>query len=91
MVPSKYTKRQEIESLDMEGLPPTFFQSASDMLEEGRGISKLRNRNDKIHAELHDLANSYNGCKLTSYKVENGDYIVHHVAGLNISVKLVNK
>lgn len=80
-----------VEPLDMNDLPSSYFESASDILEEGRGVSKLRNRNDKIHSELSDLAKNNRGCKLVAYKVDNGEYIVYHLQGLEISVKLVNK
>lgn len=90
-MPTKYNKKDKRERLDMEGLPPSFFQSGSDILNEDRGISKLRHRNDKIHAELQDLSSQYQGSKLSVYKVENGNFIIYHIRGLDISVKLINQ
>jgi hypothetical protein len=83
--------RPEVEPLDLNELPTSFFQTAGEILEEDRGLSKLRNRNDKIHSELEDLATKHKGSKLSTYKVDDGDYVCYHLRGLDISVKLVNR
>lgn len=90
---TKYNKRQKIERLDLEGLHPSFFSSASDIVSEDRGMSKLRHRNDKIHAELQDMISQekYRGCKLVTYKENNGKDIVYHIRGCEIAVRLVNQ
>ncbi len=90
---TKFNKRQKIERLDLEGLPPSYFESASDILQEQRGAAKLRHRNDKINAELHDMVmhGKYKGCKVVTYKENNGKDIVYHIRGGEIAIRLVNQ
>lgn len=88
MLPTKFNKRQQIEPLQSDGLPSSFFNDASSIKGQERGAAKLKNRNDTIHSEMHDLAAKHK-TKLVTYKTKDNQYIVYHIPGLDISVKVL--
>lgn len=86
MICSKILKTWNVERANLSELHSSYFQTANQLKSEG--VSKLRARNDKIHAELEDLAIE-NNVKLTSFKKDGMVYYL--IPRLNISVALVNK
>jgi len=83
----KITRSWKRSKLNMDDAPSSYMQTHNQIKKEDKGTSKLRTRNDRLHAELADLADLHN-TKVTVFKV--GNKIYYTVRGLGISVCLMN-
>lgn len=86
-LPTKFNKRQHIEPVNIEGLPSSFLHDGSSIKSQERGVAKLKNRNDTIYSEMHDLAAAHK-TKLVTYKDKEG-YVVYHIPALDLVVRVL--
>ena len=85
--PSKGHRGTKIEKPFTDDLPSSFKVDSSQLLENGKGVYKLRARNDVIHAELNEWAVE---AKAKLHTQKHGDRIYYMMPDLGITVNLVN-
>jgi len=87
MYSKKITRNWKTTKLDLFEIPPVFMQTSAQLKQSDKGLYKLRARNEKIYAELLDLAQD-TGSKLIVTKGKNKVY--YTVRSLGITVCLDN-